>query len=163
MTDIISERVTAVIEGDFVVFLVGMRVNRIWKAHKWLPVYRAMGKMLEELARQPESGFLGAQSGGFFMVQYWRSFGHLDAYARSRDHLHWPSWVAFNRRVAANRGDVGIWHETYLIREGQYESIYSGMPRTGLGRVGSVVPATGRRESARQRVGEESAAAGRVP
>ena len=36
MAGIISKRVTAKIEGDFVVFLIGMRINRFWKPWKWL-------------------------------------------------------------------------------------------------------------------------------
>jgi hypothetical protein len=47
---------------------------------------------------------------------------------------------------------VGIWHETYRIAPGQYEAIYSGMPAHGLGKVGSLVPASGRRENARGRL-----------
>jgi hypothetical protein len=89
------------------------------------------------------------------MVQYWRSFEHLEAYARSHDHLHWPAWVAFNKRMRDSRGDVGIWHETYLIRAGQYEAIYSGMPRWGLGQIGELVPTSGRKESAAGRVGKD--------
>ncbi len=49
MTTIIPKRITATIDGDFVVFLIGMRINKPWKIHKWLPVVRAMGKMLKEL------------------------------------------------------------------------------------------------------------------
>ena len=49
-------------------------------------------------------------------------------------------------------GDVGIWHETYLISEGQYESIYHNMPAFGLGRAGQLVEATGHRESASKRI-----------
>jgi hypothetical protein len=112
--------------------------------------------MLKELARHPESGFLGYISGGFISVQYWRSFEHLEAYARSHDHSHWPAWVAFNKRTRNSRGDVGIWHETYLIKAGQYEAIYSGMPRWGLGAAASLVPAAGRMESARGRVANSS-------
>ena len=96
MAEIISERMSAEIEGDFVVFLIGMRVNKPWKLHKWLPVARAMPRMVKELEGRPESGFLGSTSSGLFMVQYWRSFEHLEAYARSQDHLHWPAWVAFS-------------------------------------------------------------------
>jgi hypothetical protein len=152
MADIIPARMAAEIEGDFVVFIIGMRINKLWKVHKWAPVFRAMPRMLKELERQPESGFLGSISGGLLSVQYWRSFEHLEAYARSHDHLHWPAWVAFNKRMRESRGDVGIWHETYLVRAGQYEAIYSGMPRWGLGRIGELVPASGRKESARGRV-----------
>jgi hypothetical protein len=60
MASIVDRRVTAHIQGDFVVFLVGMRVNSFWKPHKWLPNLRAMSKMLKELEAAPaEHGFLG--------------------------------------------------------------------------------------------------------
>lgn len=48
------------IEGDFVVFLIGMRINRPWKLREWVPVFTAMPKMVRELERDPESGFLGS-------------------------------------------------------------------------------------------------------
>jgi hypothetical protein len=159
MAEIIPDRMSAEIDGDFVVFIIGMRINSIWRVHKWLPVFRAMPRMLKELAHHPESGYLGSISGGLINVQYWRSFGHLEAYARSHDHLHWPAWVAFNKRMRESRGDVGIWHETYQVRAGQYEAIYSGMPQWGLGSIGKLIPASGRQESARGRL-VKSAAAG---
>jgi hypothetical protein len=148
---------SAEIEGDFVVFVIGMRINKLWKLHKWLPVFSAMPRMLKELEKQPESGFLGSVSGALLIVQYWRSFAHLEAYARSQDHQHLPAWVAFNKRMRESRGDVGIWHETYLVRAGEYEAIYSGMPPWGLGRVGALVPASGRKEAARDRLGNHAA------
>ena len=49
MTKVVPKRVTAQIEGDFVVFLIGMRINKPWKVHKWLPVFRAMPMMISEL------------------------------------------------------------------------------------------------------------------
>ena len=63
MAGIISKRVTAKIEGDFVVFLIGMRINKFWKPWKWLPVMVAMPRMLQELEGRPESGFLGRAAG----------------------------------------------------------------------------------------------------
>jgi hypothetical protein len=143
---------TAEMDGEFVVFLIGARTNKPWKFHKWLPVFFAMRKMLKELENQPESGFLGHTRAGSLMVQYWRSFEHLEAYARAKDKKHWPAWVDFNRRVGRSRGDVGIWHETYMIKPGHYETVYSGMPPFGLGKVGTLVAATGKREAARSRV-----------
>ena len=160
MANVIPERMAAQIEGDFVVFLIGMRINKPWKLHKWLPVFLAMPKMLKELERRPESGFLGAVFGPKVIVQYWRSFEHLETYARSRDALHWPAWVAFSKRMAKSRGDVGIWHETYLVRAQEYEAIYSGMPPFGLGKAGELVPATGHRDTARGRVQRGQSAAG---
>lgn len=152
MAHINPNRMAAEIEGDFVVFLIGMRINKLWKVHKWLPVFLAMPRMLKELEKRPESGFLGHIFGSRVIVQYWRSFDHLEAYARSQDQLHWPAWVDFNKRMGKSRGDVGIWHETYQVRAGEYENVYSGMPPIGLGKVGTLTPASGRRESARDRM-----------
>jgi Domain of unknown function (DUF4188) len=156
MPQIIPQRMTAEIEGDFVVFLIGMRVNRWWKPHKWLPVVMAMPRMLKELRRDPASGFLGAIFGPGVIVQYWRSFDHLERYARSHDRLHWPAWVAFNRSVRVASGDVGIWHETYMVKAGQYEAVYGSMPRIGLAQAGRHVSVSEARDSARQRVGTSS-------
>ncbi len=157
MARINSDRVSARIEGDFVVFLIGMRINRMWKPGKWMPTARAMGAMLGELyAAGPDSGFLGHQSLSLFnMAQYWRSFDHLEAYARSKDGKHWPAWVEFNRRMKNSRGDVGIWHETFLVKAGQYETIYSGMPDFGLAKAAGRVNVTEANEAARQRVAAE--------
>jgi hypothetical protein len=116
MPGVIQQRMAAVIEGDFVIFLIGMRINRFWKVHKWLPIIWAMRRMLRELAGRPDSGLLGfrlLRDGlrNYLTVQYWRSFEHLERYARDRAKGHLPAWAAFNQRVASS-GDVGIWHET---------------------------------------------------
>ena len=152
MANVIPHRMAAQIEGDFVVFLIGMRINKPLKLHKWLPVFLGMPRMLKELKGRPESGFLGAIFGPKVIVQYWRSFEQLEAYARSKDSQHWPAWVDFNKRFGDSRGDVGIWHETYLVSAGRYEAVYSGMPPFGLGQAATLVPAAGHRESARGRL-----------
>jgi hypothetical protein len=95
---------------------------------------------------------------GFAIVQYWRSFEALEAYARDPNREHWPAWVAFNTRMAKNRSDVGIWHETYRVAEGEYEAIYSGMPARGLGKAGRLIPARDRYESARGRLASHAGA-----
>ena len=153
---VISERMSAQIEGDFVVFLIGMRINKPWKIHKWLPVFRAMPRMIKELEANQELGFLGHMSSPGIIVQYWRSFDQLEAYARARDNEHLPAWHAFNKSLAKSRGDVGIWHETYQVRAGEYETVYSGMPEWGLGAASELQPATGKQESARGRLGEKT-------
>jgi hypothetical protein len=152
MKRVIDKRMAAEMDGEFVVFLIGMRINKPWKVHKWLPVFLAMPKMLKELEAHPASGFLGHNGLARVIVQYWLSFEHLEAYARSKEMSHWPAWVKFNRRVGDSRGDVGIWHETYVIKPGHYEAIYSGMPPYGLGKVGKLVPASGNRDSAKSRM-----------
>lgn len=145
---------TVEFEGDFVVFLIGMRINRFWKIHKWLPVAKAMPKMLKELSQNKESGFLGFQmSGGIppVIIQYWKSFEHLEAYAKDREGLHYPAWKEFNLKVKSN-GDVGIWHETFKVKSGEYECVYNNMPKFGFGKVGNLIPAVGCKESAAQRI-----------
>jgi Domain of unknown function (DUF4188) len=155
MAQIIPARMTAQLDGDFVVFLIGMRINKWWKFWKWVPVATAMPRMLVELAKRPELGLLHARS--FFgfpnlmVIQYWRSFEQLQAYATDHSHEHLPAWRDFNRRIASN-GDVGIWHETYLIRDGAHESVYNNMPRWGLAFAGSAIPAEGSRKSAKGRL-----------
>jgi hypothetical protein len=156
MTRICAERMTARIDGEIVVFLIGMRINRFWKLHKWLPVARAMPRMIAELAAAPEHGFLGAEQwlgNPTIMLQYWRSFEELERYAKNRSAQHLPAWAAFNRAVGSG-GDVGIWHETYRVRPGDYECIYNNMPLFGLARATAAVPASGRFESAEGRMRE---------
>lgn len=150
MATIRAERLTAESDGDFIVFLIGMRINRAWKVHKWIPVALAMRRMIRQLSASPELGFLGVESwigNPTLMVQYWRSFEHLEEYATHRQLAHLPAWSAFNRAIGSN-GDVGIWHETYRVRPGDYECVYNNMPLFGLARATRAVPATGRRESA---------------
>jgi hypothetical protein len=62
-----------------------------------------------------------------------------------------PGWRAFNRLVGT-RGDVGIWHETYRVRPGDYENVYVNMVPFGLGKVGELLEATGKREGAADRL-----------
>ena len=153
MTQISNERLTAEIDGEFVVFLIGARFNKWWKLHKWIPVAMSMGRMLRELDAHPELGCLGhTQLERTTFVQYWRSFDHLEAYARRAESEHWSAWAAFNRHFKHCREDLGIWHETYLIAPGRYECVYSGMPPFGLGQAGRLVPATGNGHSARERL-----------
>jgi hypothetical protein len=55
------------------------------------------------------------------------------------------------KRLGSN-GDIGIWHETYLIEPGRYESVYNNMPPFGLGPAGRLVDAVGAWQSAHRRV-----------
>jgi hypothetical protein len=151
MPPIHNQRMTAEMDGDFVVFLIGMRINKPWKVHKWLPVFLAMPRMIRELYAHPELGFLGHTMAPNVIVQYWRSFDHLESYARNKAHLHLPAWTAFNKQIGLSSGDVGIWHETYCIAPGQYEVVYASMPAFGLGKVGRLVPVAAHRDSASDR------------
>ncbi|MEC8716637.1 MAG: DUF4188 domain-containing protein [Pseudomonadota bacterium] len=149
-----SARMTAAVDGDIVLFLIGMRLNQPWAVHKWLPVARAMPRMLRELYQNPGLGFVSHEmwfSRTLILVQYWRSLDQLMAYASAREAEHLPAWQAFNRAVGTD-GSVGIWHETYLSKAGAFESVYANMPPFGLGKVGPLVEAKGPYRSASQRL-----------
>jgi hypothetical protein len=149
-------RFTAESDGEQVVFLIGMRINRLTKPWKWVPLLAAMPRMLAELGRRPDLGLLGAKLylGGrtLMVVQYWSSFRHLERYARDPDLAHLPAWRAFNRRVRDN-GDVGIFHETYLTGPATRESLYANMPPFGLARATVAVPLRRRTDTAAARLG----------
>ena len=155
MAKVVKGRMSASIEGDFVVFLIGMRPNKVWLPHKWLPVARPMATMQKALMNHPELGCLAVMNWfGFttISVQYWRSFGHLDRFARDSSLPHLEPWREFNRRVR-DSGDVGIWHETYQVKAGNYEAVYGNMPRFGLAEAGEHVKAGGVGNTAARRIG----------
>lgn len=161
MAKVIEDRMTATRDDGIVVFLIGMRINSWWKIHRWLPVSRAMPRMLKELFDNPDSGLLGATFAltwqGPLIVQYWSSLDKLLSYAADRGAAHYPAWAAFNRSIGTG-GDVGIWHETYSVPRGNFESIYVNMPPFGLGTVGQLEPARGGRSRARGRLAPNEAA-----
>ena len=151
---VINDRMCAQVDGEAVVFLIGMRFNKLWKIHKWFPVLLAMPKMIRELEQKPELGFLGYHlwfGRTTMLLQYWRSIEQLNAYAKSREGAHLPAWAVFNRAIGRS-GDVGVWHETYKIKEGNYETIYVNMPPFGLAKATKSIPVSGKRETAAGRM-----------
>jgi hypothetical protein len=136
---------TADPDTDVVLFLIGMRVNRWRSIRQWLPVFRAMKPMIQEMLSNPASGCLSARtfvSGRTVLtVQYWNSTEQLMAYAHDAQAKHLPAWRAFNRN-AASSGAVGIFHETYPVGRGAArtlpiqragsETLYRSMPPFGL-------------------------------
>ena len=156
MAKIFPGRWTARSEESFVVFLIGVRINRLWKVHEWAPVLAAMRPMVRELEAQPELGFLSTiwsiHKDGFMLTQYWRSFDQLIDYAQQKNGLHLQAWRRFYQR-SSKSGAVGIWHETYRVEAGGSECIYANMPRLGLAAWGRHVPAQGALHDARGRMG----------
>jgi hypothetical protein len=138
-------RYTADFPDGTVVFLIGMRINALTRVTEWWPVFTAMPRMLRELGRQPDLGFLGARTyfGGRVIlgVQYWESMEKLMAYASNREAEHLPAWKAFNLRARNAVGAVGIFHEAYEVRPGASHVVYATMPRFGLGLATSSPPA----------------------
>ncbi len=155
MTEIFAARYTARVDRPVVLFLIGMRFNRLLAVHKWFPVATAMPRMLAELERRPEAGLLWYRtylSGRVILVhEYWESFDKLLAYAHDRAGRHFPAGGAFNRAVGTD-GSVGIWHETFLIESGKSECVYVNMPRFGLAAAAQHVKAEGRLAAAKDRL-----------
>lgn len=143
---------------NIVVFIIGMRINKRLAIHKWLPVFLAMPRMIKELYTQKDSlGFISMES--YFgmrttaMIQYWNSTEELHAYARKDKHL--TAWRNFNKKVA-NNDAVGVYHETYQLKKGEYEAIYRNMPQYGLGKALEHMPITPKTNSSRKRLSSHS-------
>ncbi|WP_153813060.1 DUF4188 domain-containing protein [Streptomyces sp. SUK 48] len=159
-------RTTADAKGEVVVLLIGMRINRFRAVHLWVPVMLAMLRMLRELAKDPERGLrekvlLTASPRTYYVVQYWESKEKLYAYATAPDAFHHKVWAKLNRKERAGRlrGEVGIWHEAYVVPEGSYEAIYADMPAFGLARAHGQVPLAERGRYAKDRFAYRSASA----
>ena len=147
-------RFTAEAPEGTVVFLIGMRLNKLRKVRQWLTVFTAMPQMLAELRGDPALGLLSTKaylSGRtVLLVQYWQSAGHLDRFATGPGHSHLPAWREFNRRIRAS-GDVGIFHETYVAD--RFETIYGNMPGDfGLGGATQMIPPGRRGQRAAHRL-----------
>jgi hypothetical protein len=160
-------RTTAAAEGEVVILLIGMRINHFWAVHHWLPVFLAMPRMLRELgrSRNRDRGLLNhilltASPRTYYVVQYWESKEKLYAYASASDMFHHKAWATLNRKEKAGklRAHVGIWHETYVVPEGSYESIYGDMPAFGLAAAHGVLPLEARGRRGRDRFAYRSGA-----
>jgi hypothetical protein len=158
MAKIVPGRHRAEIEGDFVVFLIGARfeLRHPIRTFRDLGGRRGMKHMLDYLTAHPDKGLLGYEFGLPTIVQYWRSFEHLEAFANDKDDPHTAAWRNYWQRVGKD-GRSGIWHETYLVRAGEYECIYANMPPFGLAKAGRMVPVQG--STARERIKRKADAA----
>ena len=135
---VVPARMAAEIEGEFVVFLIGMRINKLWKVHMWLPVAAAMGPMLAELVRYPELGLLG-----YPMTWAARAAARavlaqpeqLVAFARDKDNPHLEAWRRFNRRSPATAtsasGTRPTWCRPAATRRSTATCPGSGSPPRG--------------------------------
>jgi Monooxygenase af470-like len=156
MAEIQRGRWTADIEGDFVVFLIGARVNNKLRAIKALRAISGMKPMLDYLTKRPEKGLLGYEFGFPTIVQYWRSFEQLEAFATDKDDPHLEVWRRYQRTVLKS-GEAGIWHETFLVRAGEYEAVYSNLPLRGLAKASKLVPISAAKDRAAARLGRTAA------
>lgn len=134
----------AEIDGGYVVYINGMRLNKLRALPKYLRTRRKAGKMFEQLEADPESGFLGylpafmgLRSGA--AIQYWRSLDDIRWFAQDPDGVHVPGWQWYNEEVG-NNGELGFWAELYVVKDGSFETFYRNVPPIGLGEHGTLVP-----------------------
>jgi hypothetical protein len=156
MAQIFPGRYTATLDGDFVVFIIGMRVNHFRKVRTWWPAFVAMPKMIKWLEAHPQDGLLHYElhfrnPREPVVIQYWRSFEQLEAFSRASEPPHMGVWKWF-RKAVGDDGTVGIWHETYKVRAGEFECIYGNMPLSGLAQAGSHTPVGSTTDRASQRI-----------
>ena len=57
-----------------------------------------MRAMLDYLTEHPEKGLLGYETAGFTVIQYWRSFEHLEAFAKDKEDPHLEAWRNYWKR-----------------------------------------------------------------
>ena len=110
MAEIHRGRHMAEIDGDFVVFLIGARFS----LRHPIRTFRDLGgrkggmkAMLDHLVAHPEKGLLGYTMGLPVIVQYWRSFDHLEAFARDTSDPHLATWRKYYRRDARHGQGAG--------------------------------------------------------
>jgi hypothetical protein len=82
-------------------------------------------------------------------LQYWTSFESLDIWSHAPLHAGW--WRAAVDRMR-NKGDLGVYHEAFLIKRGEFESIYLDCPPVGLGVFGTLTEPVGPKTTAKQRL-----------
>ena len=155
MSEVFPGRFTTRAPGEATaVFLIGLRINTVRGLRKSRPVVTAMPRMLTFLAQHPESGLLAFHSWfgrTTILLSYWRTADDVQRFASDPEAPHAPAWRAFNKQIGAGR-DIGVWHELYTIRPGDYEGTYVNMPAFGMARAGNHLPITDGLRTSKQRM-----------
>lgn len=139
------------------VFIIGMHIYDWVCPTDWLPPFLAMPRRMRELERNRDLGMVSARycrwGRTVAVVQYRKSFEHLERYARNDEYEHRPAWLEFYRAVSKTGSTVGIFHETDVVAPGATESLYFTMPPDfGLTGVTGAIPVHARRETAHERL-----------
>jgi hypothetical protein len=96
------------------------------------------------------SEFFAIALSHFGVLQYWRSFDDLETWAHNTPHTEW--WRAAVERTRLKQ-DIGIYHETFLIRSGDIESISMNCRPVGLETFGVLGEPMGPLTTSRGRLG----------
>lgn len=57
---------------------------------------------------------------------------------RNADDPHLEAWRRWNRAIG-KRGDVGVWHDTYVVKRSAVDAIFVNMPAYGLAKATGAV------------------------
>ena len=134
--DVRQGRWTAEIDGDFVVFIIGARAQLETPSLQGVRGSRRPprhGPHAQVPDATPGEGTARLRDGRFTVIQYWRSFEHLEAFAKDTDDPHLEVWRNYWRRVGKGTR-TGIWHETTSFRgrvRGDLQQHASARPRQG--------------------------------
>jgi hypothetical protein len=106
-------------------------------------------------AATEDAGLLGSEFFAFDLrhfgvLQYWRSFEALEAWSHTPPHSEW--WRRAVERMRT-KGDLGVYHETFLVPAGAIESIYMNCPPVGLATFGTLGEPVGMMTNSRGRLG----------
>lgn len=157
--DVIPGRHRADLNGEVIVFPIGMKINRWWAIHRWARPFVNTVRMWWHMQRRRPDGYLGGYlfvyARGVGMMQYWSDFDSLEALARDDQQPHLQAW---RHLVAQTRDDLtfGYWHETYVANAQTSETIYGSMRPFGLSEAVGATPIGASTETARERLGGEA-------
>jgi Domain of unknown function (DUF4188) len=134
----------AEMDDGFVIYINGMRLNKLRALPHWLLANWKVAKMFRELEADPDSGFLGYTP--IFLglrkgaaMQYWRSLEDLQRFATDPDGSHVPAWRWYNEKVDPDRG-LGFWAQLYVIDADSFETFFRNVPSIGVGKFATMVP-----------------------
>jgi hypothetical protein len=155
------ERITASLPdsvAELALLRLGLQARSL---SAWRFVRRLRGEIVAEARRAKTQGEgllhsewfrLGIGHSG--VLQYWRSFEALEAWARREPHALW--WRAAVERMRMRR-DLGVYHELYVVRPGDIESIFIDCRPAGLAAFGVRGEPVGPSTTSRGRLGRSRA------
>ena len=108
-------------EAGFVVYLIGIEFDSLWRVGHWLPVAKAGRDMLSELDASEADGLLAHElclGRSSIVIQYWQSLAELQTYAREKLTDDGSAWQGFHQCL--ERDELDVWYEAYRVSQGRY-------------------------------------------
>ena len=156
---VIPGRHHAELDGEVIVFPIGMKINRWWAIHRWFrPVVSTVRLWRHVQFVRPDGylfGYLFFYSRGVGMVQYWRDFEALEAFAQDRGQPHLAAWRQLVSQTSHDQ-TFGYWHETYVVDASNSETIYGSMAPFGLAAAAGYATVGAKSENARSRLADHA-------